>query len=341
LSIIKKIPLDGNLTDVELKKINLENIILDVDNPRIQYYLDTRLSNDISLDEIKLALAESNDQYERLKGHIERNGGIFNPIWVVTEGAFYRVIEGNTRALIYSELSEKYIHEEKWKFIEAYILPSAVDRHKINFVRLEAHLFGATPWDAYEKARELWRLYNEEYYSVKRLEQLTKLKAYDIMNNIQAFKDMEEQYLPKYKRPGEQLKFSYFAEFRKNKELKRLVNEGTLTLRDFCDLVGTGKFGRGEHVRKLAMVWKDEDARNVLIEDNMEDALEQLAQKNPAAKSKLFEKIKDVSFGLENMPFAELNEIKRGLQIAKVKELKRLHNVVKNLLADIGHLSDG
>lgn len=150
---------------------------------------------------------------------------------------------------------------------------------------------------------------------------------------------MDEQYLPRYKKPGEQLKFSYFAEFRKNRDLKSLVNEGKLALHDFCDLVGTGKFGRGEHVRKLAMVWKDDEARNVLIEENMEAALDQLAQKNPAAKSKLFEKIKDVSFGLENMPFAELNEIKRGLQPAKVNELKRLHNVLTNLLVEIGLLN--
>lgn len=62
MTISKKIPLDGKLTDVEIRKIQLESIVLDVDNPRIQYYLDTRLNDKISLDEIKLALAESNDQ---------------------------------------------------------------------------------------------------------------------------------------------------------------------------------------------------------------------------------------------------------------------------------------
>jgi hypothetical protein len=263
-------------------------------------------------------LAEGNDQYEKLKEHIERNGGIYDPIWVVPKENYYTVIEGNTRAFIYEELAEKYVNDKKWKLIDAYVLPHKIDRNVINFIRLEKHLFGSTPWDAYEKARELYRLNTEEDYSLKRLEQLTKLSASDIKNNIQAFRDMEEQYLPKYNKPAERLKFSYFVEFRKNKELRRLIKEGKLSLMDFCDWVGEGKFGRGEDVRKLPFVLKDEQSRQALINDNFQGALDQLEQKNPAAKSKLFEKIEDVTDGLEGLPFGKLDEIKRGLKPARL-----------------------
>lgn len=331
------IPLDGMPTIVEMTKVKVSDLVLDIGNPRIQYYLDTRIKNSITIEEIELAIAESNEQFPRLKEHIEQNGGIYNAIWVIRQNdGRFRVIEGNTRALIYSELGVKYINEPKWKVIDSYILPSAVERKKINFIRLEAHLFGPTPWDAYEKARELYRLNSEEDYSIQRLQQLTKLGAYEIKNNIQAFKDMEEQYFPVYKKPGEQLKFSYFAEFRKNKDLRKLVQDGKLTLEQFCDLVGEGKFKRGEDVRRLAKVWKDEEARDVLIDENMEEALSQLAQKDPAAKSKLFEKMRDVSNGIETMPFGELDEIKSGLQPAKVNELIRLKKVVSKLLNQIG-----
>jgi hypothetical protein len=237
---------------------------------------------------------------------------------VVPEENFYIVIEGNTRAFICEELSEKYVNDEKWKLIDAYILPYKVDRNVINFIRLEKHLFGSTPWAAYEKARELYRLHTHEDYSLKRLEQLTKLAASDIKNNIQAFMDMEEQYLPRYNKPAERLKFSYFVEFRKNKELRRLVKEGKLSLMDFCDWVGEGKFRRGEDIRKLPLVLKDEQSRQALIDDNFQAALDQLEQRNPAAKSKLFEKIEDVADGLEGIPFGELDEIKRGLQPARL-----------------------
>jgi hypothetical protein len=328
--------LDGIPTEISRQRIGLKQLILDIDNPRIQYFLDTRLNDNITQEKIKFALAEGNDQYEKLKEHIERNGGIYDPIWVVAQKEFYTVIEGNTRAFIYEELSEKYVNDAKWKSIDAYVLPYRVDRNAINFIRLEKHLFGTTPWDAYEKARELYRLNTEEDYSLKRLQQLTKLTASDIKNNIQAFMDMEKQYLPKYNKPAERLKFSYFVEFGKNKELRRLVREGKLSLMEFCDWVGEGKFRRGEDIRRLAMVLKDEQSRQALIDDNFQTALDQLEQKNPAAKSKLFEKIEDVIDGLEGLSFVELDEIKRGLQPAKIDSLKRLYGVTTNLLKNIG-----
>ena len=335
---IEQMPLDGKSVGVERTRVPLDRIVLDVENPRIQYYLDTRLNDAISQDEVRLALAESNGQYDRLKGHIKLNRGIYDPIWLVPDGDYYLVIEGNTRALIYSELAEEYYNEDEWKSIEAYILPKAIDKNQINFIRLEKHLFGPTPWAAYEKARELHRLHTEEDYSTRKLEQLSKLGAAEIVNNIQAFKDMKDDYFTKYWKPGELLKFSYFAEFRSNSKLKQLVREGRLTVPQFCDLVGQDRFGRGEDVRKLALVWSDEEARNVLLQENMEAALEQLAQRNPAAKSKLFEKIGEVCSGLQSMGFAELDEIKSGLQPAKADELLKLYGVLRRFLATIGAL---
>jgi len=328
--------LDGVSTEIRRMRIDLKQLILDIQNPRIQYFLDTRLNDDVTQEKIKFALAEGNDQYEKLKEHVERNGGIYDPIWVVQKEDFYTVIEGNTRAFIYEELSEKYVNDEKWRTIDACVLPYKVDRNVINFIRLEKHLFGPTPWDAYEKARELFRLNTEEDYSLKRLEQLTKLTASDIRNNIQAFTDMEDQYLRKFNKPAERMKFSYFVEFRKNKELRRLVKEGKLSLMDFCDWVGVGKFRRGEDIRRLPLVLKDDEARQALIDDNFEAALDQLEQRNPAAKSKLFEKIEEIIDRLEGLPFGELDEIKRGLQPAKIDSLKRLYNVTDNLLKNIG-----
>ena len=114
--------LDGIPTQIRRLKINLKQLILDIENPRIQYFLDTRLNDNITQEKIKFALAEGNDQYEKLKEHIESNGGIYDPIWVVPKEEFYIVVEGNTRAFIHEELSEKYVNDEKWKSIEAYVL---------------------------------------------------------------------------------------------------------------------------------------------------------------------------------------------------------------------------
>jgi hypothetical protein len=328
--------LDGIPTKIVRKKVPVKSLKLDIDNPRIQYFLDTSLNKETTQNQIKYALAESNDSYDKLKENIETNKGIFDAIWIIPDGDYYTVIEGNTRAFIYEELSLKYMNEKIWDTIDAYILPHKIDSQSINFIRLEKHLFGQTPWSAYEKARELYRLYEKEAYSYKRLQALTRLGTSEIRNNIQAYKDMEDQYLKKYMGPGERLKFSYFVEFRKNTELKSLVNKGLLSLEEFCDWVGEGKFKRGEDIRKLPLVLKDEQSRNELIKDNFQAALNQLEQKNPAAKSKLFEDINAVINGLNRIPFSELDEIKSGLQQGKTNALKRLYETLDKLLKSAG-----
>lgn len=330
------INLDGIATTIERKKIPLEKIILDIENPRIQYFLDTNLNTDITPENVKFALAESNDQYEKLKDHIEANKGIYEAIWVLPKEDKYVVIEGNTRAFIYEELSEKYVNDNNWKLIDAYILPQKIDRARINYIRLEKHLFGQTPWSAYEKARELHRLYENEDYSTRRLQALTKLRKTEIEHMIQAFKDMEEQYLKKYTGPNQRMKFSYFVEFRKNKELQTLVNKNKLTLAQFCDWVGEDKFRRGEDIRKLALVLKDDQAREELLHNDFQTALDQLGQKYPAANSKLFEDIQRVIIGIDKISFSELNDMKEGLQIERVRNLQLLNKKIEELLVDIG-----
>jgi len=330
------INLDGIPTIIERKKIPLNKIVLDIKNPRIQYFLDTSLNTNITLNEVKFALAESNDQYEKLKEHIEINNGIYEAIWVIPSKNNYVVIEGNTRAFIYEELSEKYNNDSKWKEIDAYILPREINRSRINFIRLEKHLFGTTPWSAYEKARELHRLHNDEDYPIKRLQSLTKLSSAEIKNNIQAFEDMEKQYLQKFKGPTQRMKFSYFVEFRKNKELQTLMNKDELSLEQFCDWVGEDKFKRGEEIRKLSLVLKDEQAKIELINNDFQAALDQLGQKNPAANSKLFEDIQRVVKGIDELPFFEFNDIKDGFQPVKLKNLKILYKKLEKLLQDMG-----
>ena len=65
--------LDGIPIEIKRLKISLKQLILDIENPRIQYYLDTKLNDNITQEKIKFALAEGNDQYEKLKEHIELN----------------------------------------------------------------------------------------------------------------------------------------------------------------------------------------------------------------------------------------------------------------------------
>jgi hypothetical protein len=57
-----KVNLDGITTEIKRLKIPLSKLILDIENPRIQYFLDTRLNDNITQEKIQFALAEGNDQ---------------------------------------------------------------------------------------------------------------------------------------------------------------------------------------------------------------------------------------------------------------------------------------
>ena len=59
------INLDGISTEIRRQKIDLNKLVLDIENPRIQYFLDTRLNDNITQQKIKFALAEGNDQAGR------------------------------------------------------------------------------------------------------------------------------------------------------------------------------------------------------------------------------------------------------------------------------------
>jgi hypothetical protein len=83
-----RVNLDGISTEIKRLRIPLSKLILDIENPRIQYFLDTRLNDNITQEKIQFALAEGNDQYEKLKEHIERNAGIYDPIWIIPKEEF-------------------------------------------------------------------------------------------------------------------------------------------------------------------------------------------------------------------------------------------------------------
>ena len=52
--------LDGIPTKIKRLKIDLKHLILDMENPRIQYFLDTSLNDNITEEKIKFALVEGN-----------------------------------------------------------------------------------------------------------------------------------------------------------------------------------------------------------------------------------------------------------------------------------------
>ena len=329
-----QVNLEGISVAIENRKVSLNALLLDESNPRIGLYKDSQLKSTLSSEDIRHAIINrSPDAYAKLRDSIEINQGVINPIWIAPmRDSIHLVIEGNTRVLIYRELAEKYPSSDIWKSIPANILPVGIRESQINFVRLEAHLRGVTEWDAYERARYLYILNEKEGYSVRRLEQLTRLRHEEIETEIRAFRDMSEVYNSQCPDdPYQSQKFSYFVEYERNNRIKQEMLNSHLSISDFCNWVGTGRILKAENVRRLADVLENKTATQYFLGEGYERALSYLALAQPDLVSPLFHRIEDVIEGLKRLPFYQVEQIRIGEQPGRKRILSELALVAQQV----------
>ena len=307
------IPIDGRETSIELEHIELNKLELDELNPRISFFRDNQVTDNLTENQIIFALTNKKPEaFRKLKDSIHNNKGIVYPIWAepLKDGG-YRVIEGNTRLVIYQQLRQEEPYEENWKTILSYVLPNEISDEQKNFIRLQSHLRGATEWDAYEKAKYLYKLWQDDGWSISRLEKQTKMTEKQIRENIDAYRIMEEQYLPNHgDDPNEVAKFSYFVEYVKDKKLQRMMEKGSKSLKDFCDWVADKeKIPTGQDVRRLRDIFGNEDIVNTFTADGFDNAMQMLALKKPHLVSSFYKDMENVIDGLKDISAQELDEI--------------------------------
>ncbi len=340
-----EIPINGKLQQISIAFIDIEKLILDELNPRISFFRDNQPKPNLSREEIIFALTQKKPEvFRKLKDSIENNKGIISPIWVEPKGKnFFRVIEGNSRVVAYTQLSLDQPYESSWKKIMSYVLPEKIGDEELNFIRLLAHLRGTNEWDSYEKAKYLFKLWKEEGWSIKRLEKQTKMSEKEIENSIKAYEIMEEQYLPKHlDDPNETSKFSYFVEYVRNKPLQNSLHQSSLGLSDFVDWVSDDKMiPTGQDVRMLRNIIESEETRTIFLSKGFETARQLLELKKPNLVSPLYRDIEDTIEGLKNISSFELDEIISDNGGEKQRLLEELHLWASKVLRIIKKDHDG
>ena len=324
-----EIPIAGVPEEVEIKEIDIDKLVLDEENPRIGYWRDNilRVTDTTSQGDLEIALKTgAYDDYNRLKRSIEVSEGVMEEIWVnPIEGGKYKIIDGNTRVLIYRDLKDKYPQKEYYKKIRCKVLPSDITKKSINFIRLIAHLRGVNDWQAYERARMLYILWYHRGYTEEELQSTTKLSLNDIRRWREAYKNMNEQFLPTYShKPDALLKFSYFVEF-ENRKIKNGMKRYGLTVRDFCEWVGNDEITRAQDVRDLRKMVENDDIARILKEEGFQAAKYELSMSIPAYASRLFEHIEKCIIGLKRMSREEEQIILSGEEPKKKTKIIELY----------------
>ena len=133
-------PIDGKETITRLEQIDIDKLELDELNPRISFFRDNQITDSLTENQIIFALTNKKPEaFRKLRDSIHNNKGIIYPIWIEPirkEGEKnYKVIEGNTRVVIYQQLKQEEPNEDRWEKILCNILPLEIKEEQKNFIR--------------------------------------------------------------------------------------------------------------------------------------------------------------------------------------------------------------
>jgi len=205
-----------------------------------------------------------------------------------------------------------------------------------------SHLRGTNDWDAYEKAKYLYKLSNDDYWPISKIESQTKLRKKEIELNIAGYKIMQEFYLPKHPDdPSEVSKFSYFVEFVKDKKLQKIMKSRSLSVEQFCDWVGDRtKIPRGQDVRRLQDILSEEKSANEFISKGFDSAVDLLEYLKPNLISPLYKDIERMIDHLKELTTYDIEMIAKednGEKEHLINELAKWSNIVVNNIDNRKH----
>lgn len=304
---------------MEYMKLPINQVELDLNNPRIKQWLEI-YGDEITSEGIALALSassgNSSSTYSALKESIKVNKGIINPIIVnkQSDGKLI-VVEGNTRLQIYKEFSIAD-PEGPWNEIIAIVYDN-LPAEQIHAIRLQTHLVGPRDWDAFSKAKYLHQLSNIDKLPMAMIISFCGGKSAEIRKLIDAYTDMTKYYFKKAAEAGiepDVKEFSKFAELQ-NRSIKEALVAHHFSEEHFAEWVVGGNIDNAQNVRKLPAILANPAARSVFLKSTISDALNHLniPQKGTADLS---------SVSLYEMAV----ELTKKLRAIEYKEVKALTN---------------
>ena len=337
-------------------ELSIDEVDFDLENPRIKMALE-KYGDNVNAERIFFALKTAKaDQvnatvgFDQLKASIRGYGGIAQPIVVVKKNGKKVCIDGNTRLAIFKDFNKDDKVVGDWSKIQA-ILISEASQIDIEKIRASAHMVGAREWPAYEKARYLHYLYNQELMSFGQMIELCGGNKAEIERQIDAFNDMNEYYRDISEDDEFKIdRFSGFVELQ-NSKVKEAIFKTGLELKDFGEWIKNGQIYKLTNVRQLPKVLRDEEARKIFLEggiNSISKAIRHLDSKNrssPSDDNFINNNVRIISLAqilkqrLDEMPRTEYLLWRKGEAddaIETVQTLEDLMGTLEEILQDVG-----
>lgn len=334
--------------------LDINEIEFDTDNPRIKMALE-KYGDDLNAERIHFALTTAGtadtgaSSYASLRDSIRAARGITIPITVVTRNGGYTCIDGNTRLAIYKDFASQG-EEGNWATIKT-IVRSNASHADIERIRVSAHLVGAREWPAYEKARYLHYLRNQQFMDYGQMIQLCGGNKTDIERQIDAYHDMNTYYRDMVDDQAFKIdRFSGFVELQK-RGIKEAIWEARFDLQDFGEWIRDGKIWRLRDVRQLPKVLADPKAKQIFVEGgprSIEDAINLQRQharttateaNTTLTSASVFQLAEALARRVDEMPYSEVRALKtreRSELDEGIATLEHLSARLSELLDDVG-----
>lgn len=262
---------------MEFKSVNIDEIIFDLDNPRITRELSyfSGSSDEMMNMAKEILLGHTSESRgpgaDELKKSIIASGGIIEPIILLKQKNDYLCIEGNTRLAIYKSLNEDDPSNSTWKNIIS-LIHENLELSQMNDLRLQAHFVGKKEWSPYAKGAFINKMLNETAKTLEQIQGIVGGNLGQIKSYMYAYKDFKEYYEDNEELHGEgdyieKENFSYFVEAKK-RDITLALESNNFTMKNFAKWVKDKKLiGAATYTRRLlADVLNNDAARAVFLQ---------------------------------------------------------------------------
>lgn len=330
MAVTDHITLQGKQVQYELARIEVDDLILDPKNPRIDYLLGHRFGENPNQDDVLEALWEK-DQVKALAASIEANGGVREHVIVqrMADGTMV-VREGNCRTASSKKLKQQNPGDNRYDRIPAKVFDANLSEDDVAVMMANEHVAKKISWDPYSQAKSIHELHH------------ISGKTYDwLVNNLRLSRSKVSEFLAAYEAMTAFLKvhsdpqfinrFSLFHEMTRKKGLKQRFDDDVDGFRvKFFEWVAKKRLHEPGHVRRLESILADADAEKALADTGFAAADAVLSAKDPSIGSDLFANIKRATEALKNAPMAEVRDLQAG-DAQKTILLRNLSRAVEDI----------
>jgi hypothetical protein len=325
---------------IKFEFVPIDDLHVDTKNPRVALWVE--MYKEVTEVEMRLAVQRGGPEddstgtsYNALKQSIRTNGGVIHPIVVnrETDGTL-RVIEGNTRTLIYKEFKTSKV-TGNWDTIPA-IEHDSLTEQQIDAIRLQSHLVGPREWDPYSKAKYLSALRDMDMpFSL--VVDYCGGNQREVERLIDAYSDMEKYYRPIVEADDKYFdytRFSGFVELQNPRIVQALV-AFHFSKTDFAKWIDDKRLHPLNTVRHLPRILQNELSRKVFLEDGAEEAIKVLDKTDQhltvtLENASLLQLAKALHKKIISIPWGEI----QNLRTDPDTEMKDVMGDVKDVLQD-------